>query len=69
MSLSACRVLAASGLRAGPDSHSRTGQGDVVTRLAMSHPEGMSVLLGTLLAGQGDHSAPGFLPLTKLHVG
>lgn len=62
-------MLAVPGLHAGPDGHSHTGQGRVATRVAMSPPAGMAVLLGTLLAGQGDHSAPGFLPLTKLHIG
>lgn len=45
-----------------------TGQGHVATRVAMAHPAGMSVLMGTR-ARQGEHSAPGFLPLTELHTG
>lgn len=55
-------VLPAFGLHTGPDGHSHTGQGHAATRVGMSHPAGMSVLLGTLLAGQGDHGALGVLP-------
>lgn len=44
-----------------------TGQGRVATRVATAHPAGMSVLMGTR-ARQGEHSAPGFLPLTELHT-